>query len=344
MFSGWFGSAPAAPEPLVYPECESPQTPADYEALAARKFQHFLDMVNSYVGWTRLEFLEPGHTDIELYDRALSDSSINCVKSVAVLPASPKVCIYYAHELYIRPGIPSNSDLFRGLSQTVLELCKCTDVDTLKQWDAEVEQIRTVESEFSSNPCCFPIVWLIEGLSPEINDNIQLVYSSYNAPPPVWKREFVAIRATKELEDGTCISYGASVNHKDFPTPTNYVRGCIIISGWHLRPVEGSISLLHSAPANEPSHSILSDTQEIPTLLAAPESFSWTPRAGSPLPSSTCTKRSPDRLWSPFATTSTSKSSDCILQAGGRQPRRNTKHTYPSSSSLLLYVDYHLHQ
>lgn len=192
MFSGWFGSAPAAPEPLVYPECESPQTPADYEALAARKFQHFLDLVNSDEGWTRLEFLEPGHTDIELYDRALSDSSINCVKSVAILPASPKA---------------------------VLELCKCTDVDTLKQWDAEVEQIRTVE---------------------KINDNIQLVYSSYNAPPPVWKREFVAIRATKELEDGTCISYGASVNHKDFPTPTDYVRGCIVISGWHLRPVEGN--------------------------------------------------------------------------------------------------------
>eukprot|EP01102_Stenamoeba_stenopodia_P018660 TRINITY_DN6886_c0_g1_i2.p1 TRINITY_DN6886_c0_g1~~TRINITY_DN6886_c0_g1_i2.p1 ORF type:complete len:144 (-),score=26.17 TRINITY_DN6886_c0_g1_i2:213-644(-) len=97
-------------------------------------------------------------------------------------------------------------------------MCKCTDVNVLKQWDTEVEQMKTIQ---------------------KFNDNIQLVYSSYNAPYPVWKREFVAIRCHKEEDDGTCISWGASVNHKDFPTPKDYVRGVIVVSGWHLRPVEG---------------------------------------------------------------------------------------------------------
>lgn len=194
MLGGWFGgaAAPVVPEPLVYPECETPTSAADYEALATRKYQNFLDLVNSEDGWTRLEFLEPGHTDIEIYDRVSPDSAINCTKTIAILPASPK---------------------------TILELCKCTDVEALKQWDADVEQIKTIE---------------------KINENLQLVYSSYNAPYPVWKREFVAIRATQELSDGTCVSYGASVNHKDFPTPKEHVRGCIVVSGWHLKPVEGN--------------------------------------------------------------------------------------------------------
>eukprot|EP01100_Stratorugosa_tubuloviscum_P006167 TRINITY_DN2673_c0_g1_i1.p1 TRINITY_DN2673_c0_g1~~TRINITY_DN2673_c0_g1_i1.p1 ORF type:complete len:155 (-),score=67.47 TRINITY_DN2673_c0_g1_i1:139-603(-) len=100
----------------------------------------------------------------------------------------------------------------------MLELCTTSNIDILRNWDSDIEAIKSYE---------------------EIAPNIYVMHSTYLAPYPVWKREFVAMRCKKQNEDGTCISWGCSINGKKYPEPTEYVRSVLSVSGWILKAIPG---------------------------------------------------------------------------------------------------------
>jgi len=100
----------------------------------------------------------------------------------------------------------------------ILELCRTTDISIINSWDTDLLTMTCVE---------------------DITDNIKLIHSTYRAVYPVWPREFVAIRSWIEEDDGTCYSWGTSVNHTGFPEPKEHVRGVLLVSGWVIEPIPG---------------------------------------------------------------------------------------------------------
>jgi len=110
------------------------------------------------------------------------------------------------------------SGLLPASPKEILDLCRTTDVTVINSWDQDLLSISCAE---------------------EITENIMLIYSTYRAVYPVWNREFVAVRSWREEEDGTCYSWGTSINHPRFPEPKEYVRGVILVSGWIIQPVPG---------------------------------------------------------------------------------------------------------
>jgi len=120
------------------------------------------------------------------------------------------------------PNQPINTVKVSGVlpasPKEILEMCRTTDVNIINFWDQDLLTMACVE---------------------DINSNIKVIHSTYQAVYPVWNREFVAVRSWIEEADGTCISWGTSVNHPKFPEPKEHVRGVLLVSGWVASPIPG---------------------------------------------------------------------------------------------------------
>jgi len=65
---------------------------------------------------------------------------------------------------------------------------------------------------------------------------IEICRTTHNTPMPVTNREIVYIRAYRVDPDGTHYQVQTSINSKDFPNDSNYVRAVAVITGYVARP------------------------------------------------------------------------------------------------------------
>jgi hypothetical protein len=87
----WWGSN-GAPQPVVYPELPSPITKADFERLADECFEQLmcLEKEGSEAGWTTVDFQATnGEEEVKIWDKTISGSPVNCIKTQGVIPCSP---------------------------------------------------------------------------------------------------------------------------------------------------------------------------------------------------------------------------------------------------------------
>jgi len=73
----------------------------------------------------------------------------------------------------------------------------------------------------------------------EIDDNVHVSYTQYNASTGISGREFVQVRAHRKLEDGSHLLTVTSINYKDQPFGEGFVRG-IVRSGSLYTPIPGT--------------------------------------------------------------------------------------------------------
>lgn len=96
--SGWGSwllgsSTPATPQPVEYPECPSPTTPAELQALVDKKFAELEEALKNNEGWNEIPVNEPGHPDIKLYDKSFG-GGVDAVKVVGTLPCSVQASFF----------------------------------------------------------------------------------------------------------------------------------------------------------------------------------------------------------------------------------------------------------
>jgi len=87
----WWGSN-GAPEPVTYPELPSPLTKEDFERLADDCFEQLmrLEKEGPEAGWTSIDFQATnGEEEVRIWDKTVSGSPVNCIKTQGVIPCSP---------------------------------------------------------------------------------------------------------------------------------------------------------------------------------------------------------------------------------------------------------------
>jgi hypothetical protein len=87
----WWGSN-GAPQPVTYPELPSPRTKEDFERLADDCFEQLmrLEKEGPEAGWTSIDFQATnGEEEVRIWDKTVSGSPVNCVKTQGVIPCSP---------------------------------------------------------------------------------------------------------------------------------------------------------------------------------------------------------------------------------------------------------------
>jgi len=71
-----------------------------------------------------------------------------------------------------------------------------------------------------------------------LNKNMHIYYSAYLTPPLIGNRDFVSLRCHYRLEDGSDLITTVSINYKDKPFDSNYVRG-VVTSAIMIKLVDG---------------------------------------------------------------------------------------------------------
>eukprot|EP01124_Arcella_intermedia_P020271 TRINITY_DN2775_c7_g1_i1.p1 TRINITY_DN2775_c7_g1~~TRINITY_DN2775_c7_g1_i1.p1 ORF type:complete len:348 (-),score=71.42 TRINITY_DN2775_c7_g1_i1:30-1073(-) len=72
----------------------------------------------------------------------------------------------------------------------------------------------------------------------QVTSSVSVVYLQYNGMLTVAGRDFIAMKANRELEDGTKVIYGQSINHKARPITNAFVRAKGKF-GFYCSPVKG---------------------------------------------------------------------------------------------------------
>jgi len=98
------------------------------------------------------------------------------------------------------------------------------DLVALQRWEPDLKEYKILE---------------------RITDDIKVVYRNYSAPYGVTPREFIVLNAKSVLPDGTFLSYGRSINHKEGRYDSRYVRGFVPVSGFIVRPIKGEPNKCH---------------------------------------------------------------------------------------------------
>ena len=76
------------------------------------------------------------------------------------------------------------------------------------------------------------------GILEILDDNTKIDFEEYKSPAPfILGREFVYVHCIHKEMDGTCISFGTSVEHDKKPKTDKYIRGILHISGWAFKTV-----------------------------------------------------------------------------------------------------------
>eukprot|EP01104_Vermistella_antarctica_P010503 TRINITY_DN2809_c1_g1_i1.p1 TRINITY_DN2809_c1_g1~~TRINITY_DN2809_c1_g1_i1.p1 ORF type:complete len:232 (-),score=57.03 TRINITY_DN2809_c1_g1_i1:151-846(-) len=108
--------------------------------------------------------------------------------------------------------------LMPGSQQECFALNRETDLERVHKWDADVIETK---------------------IHKQISENVEVMYSTHNAPFPVTNRSFVYLRSKRVDEDGAIFSTSISINDDEYPVDSNFVRG-VNQSQWCFLPVEGN--------------------------------------------------------------------------------------------------------
>lgn len=191
MFSGWFNSAPAELEDIIYEELETPITDEDFQTVANKKLDYFLDILKSD-SWLEMEFEDEWHQGpIRLFHKDSVDSPVKAVKLLARFP-----------------GCPEN----------LLKMVQCTNREKMLAWDPDLLSIDVIK---------------------RVGEDIVVTYSTHQAPTMITNREFVLLRACRQLENGCVVYVAFSINYPERKANPQFVRGALIVGGWLIKPVEG---------------------------------------------------------------------------------------------------------
>jgi len=101
---------------VVYPECESPITHEEIQALGEKKFQEFISLCDG-PGWTKVNF---SVADIQVFTKSTSDSNLYSQKAIGELSGSPF---------------------------SIAEKAFCTDDSIVKKFDRDIKQIKVLKVE-----------------------------------------------------------------------------------------------------------------------------------------------------------------------------------------------------
>jgi len=100
-----------------------------------------------------------------------------------------------------------------------IDLVRSMDVAHCKTWDVNLKSA-AVHKVVKEGPPYF----------------IDICHTTHNTPMPVTNREIVYMRAYRVDPDGTHYQVQTSINSKDFPNDSSYVRGVAIITGYVAHP------------------------------------------------------------------------------------------------------------
>lgn len=78
-----------------------------------------------------------------------------------------------------------------------------------------------------------------------INNDVHVAFSKYSAPTGIYPREFLSLRAHKQLDDGSHLIAVESINMEDYPFSDNFVRG-VSMSGTLIIPLKNDEITGHS--------------------------------------------------------------------------------------------------
>jgi len=93
------------------------------------------------------------------------------------------------------------------------------DIEIRKRYDPDMQDTKLIE-------------W--------IDEDIRVYWAGFNAPFPVKKRDFVVITHFDQLQDGTYIGLGTSINHPNGKENPDYVRAVNLTSAWIMESVPGN--------------------------------------------------------------------------------------------------------
>jgi len=105
-----------------------------------------------------------------------------------------------------------------GTPKEFFDLVRCMDIDKCKSWDPNLKSGKVHKVVKDGSPL------------------IEVCHTTHNTPFPVTNREIVYMRAFKVESDGAYIQVQTSINTKDFPHDSNYIRAVAVITGWVARP------------------------------------------------------------------------------------------------------------
>jgi len=100
----------------------------------------------------------------------------------------------------------------------VFPLIDTNDIEKKKEYDTFIQHAEVLE---------------------QITPDICAVYVQYGAIYPVARRDFAAMKAKRELPDGTWVAFGQSINHKDRPRTDAFVRAKGKV-GFYCSPIPGT--------------------------------------------------------------------------------------------------------
>ena len=71
----------------------------------------------------------------------------------------------------------------------------------------------------------------------KIDDQSNIYYRKYQTPAVLDNRDFISLGTLVNREDGSFIRVATSINYPGIPVPSGFLRGRIIITGFHLIPL-----------------------------------------------------------------------------------------------------------